>query len=57
MSDSTTRYRKEEFQDYKGDVVYPHTSSDVVWMEDGSSVDEFVKTRASDEEIDAALID
>lgn len=56
MSGAATRYRMEEFQDDKGNVVYPHTASDVVWMEEGS-LKEYLDTKATDEDIDAALID
>ncbi|GEM_PF-6385536 len=56
MSAGATRYRMEELQDDKGNVVYPHTVSDVVWMDEGS-LKEFLNTRATEAEITEALID
>ena len=44
-----------ELQDYEGNTIYPHTESDVVWMEDGSSLGDFSRKK-SDEEI-GILID
>lgn len=60
MSDGTNRYRKEELQDDKGNVIYPHTDSSVTWIPElgeNVSVGSFIKTRATDEDIEAALID
>lgn len=56
MSSSATRYRMEELQDDKGNVIYPHTAADVVWMGE-ESIKEFINTRATDTEITEALID
>lgn len=56
MSSSATRYRMEELQDDKGNVIYPHTASDVVWMGE-ESLKEFLDTRTTDAEIAEALID
>ncbi len=56
MADNASRYRMEELQDHKGNVIYPHTDADVVWMGD-ESVGTFLKKQATDEEITAALID
>lgn len=54
---STTRYRREEYQDNEGNVIYPHTDAAVVWLPDGTSLDTFLSKNATDEEITAALID
>lgn len=62
MSDSTsvssvTRYRREEYQDNEGNVIYPHTDAAVVWLLDGTSLGDFLSKEATDEEITTALID
>ena len=57
MSDSTTRYRIEELQDHEGNVIYPQTDARGVWLPDGNTLFNFLNTRASDAEIEAALID
>lgn len=56
MSSSATRYRMEELQDDKGNVIYPHTVSDVVWVGE-DSLKSFLDTRATDADIAEALID
>lgn len=55
MNAAGTRYRMEELQDDKGNVIYPHTDESVVWMEEGS-LKEFLNTRVADTEIAEALI-
>lgn len=54
---STTRYRREEIQDYEGNVIYHHTDAAVVWLPDGTSLENFLSKNATEEEITAALID
>ena len=53
-----TQVYSGELQDYEGNTIYVQTESDLVFMEDGSTLKEFLK-EASDEElgimIDAAL--
>ena len=53
-----TQIYSGELQDYEGNTIYPHTESDIVFLDDGSTLKEFLK-EASDEElgimIDAAL--
>lgn len=39
------RYLPTELQDSEGNVIYPHTEADVVWMQDGKSVEESVKDK------------
>lgn len=56
MSDSTTRYKRQELQDDEGNVIYPHTDADVVWI-GNDSIGNFLKNQATDEEITTALID
>lgn len=51
------RYLLVEFSDHNGNVCYFHTDARVVWMPDGTSLSDFLTIRATDEEIDAALID
>lgn len=51
------RYRREEFQDYEGNVVYPHTDARVVWMPNGKSLWDFCKDDVTDEQIAQILMD
>jgi len=39
------RFLPTELQNDEGDVVYPHTEADIVWTQDGRSVEEVLKTK------------
>lgn len=51
------RYLPTELQDSNGDVVYPHTEADIVWMQDGKSVQEFLNADVTDETIKKIIED
>lgn len=40
------RYIPTELQNSEGDVIYPHTEADVVFMGDGKTVEEVVKGKS-----------
>lgn len=39
------RYLPTELQNADGDVVYPHTEADIVFMQDGRNVEEVLKSK------------
>lgn len=39
------RYLPTELQNSDGDVIYPHTIADIIWMQDGRSVEEVLKDK------------
>lgn len=39
------RYLPTELQNSDGDVIYPHTEADVVFMSDGENVEEVLKRK------------
>ncbi len=45
------RYLLVEFSDYQGNVIYFHTDSRVVWMQNGKSLEAFLSTEVTDEQI------
>lgn len=50
-------YRKEEFQDENGDVIYPHTDARVVFLPDGMTVYDFLNNEVTNEQINQILAD
>lgn len=42
---------KGELQDHEGNTIYPHTESDVVFMTDGQTVEEFLQEEVTEEYI------
>ena len=51
-----SRYRREEFQDHKGNVIYWHTDGRVVWLPDGDSLWDFIKDDVTDDQITQILM-
>lgn len=49
------RYLLVEFSDYQGNVIYFHTDSRVVWMQNGKSLESFLGTEITDEQIKSIL--
>lgn len=41
------KYLPTELQDSNGDIVYPHTEADIVFMTDGSNVEEELRKKTS----------
>lgn len=39
------RYLPTELQNADGDVIYPHTEADIVYMQDGRNVEEVLKSK------------
>jgi len=54
MADNTTRYRIEELQDHKGNVIYPQTDARGVWVED-HALYALLNTEVTDEQINTIL--
>ena len=50
MSDSTTRYKIEELQDSKGNVIHPQTDARGVWVNDEKLYD-LLDAEITDEQI------
>lgn len=45
------RYLPTELQDASGDVIYPHSEADIIFMSDGSNVEEAINTDTTEEDI------
>ncbi len=54
VSDGITRYRIEELQDHKGNVIYPQTDARGVWVED-YALYALLNTEVTDEQINTIL--
>lgn len=54
-NESAKRYRTEELSDSDGNVIYPHTESEVVWMKDGQSLSSYMSGEVTDEQINSIL--
>lgn len=39
------RYLPTELQDNNGNVIYPHSQADIIWMQDGRSVEEVMQKK------------
>lgn len=39
------RYLPTELQDENGNVIYPHSQADIIWTQDGRSVEEVLKKK------------
>lgn len=39
------QYLPTELQDADGNVVYPHTSANIVWMQDNRNIEEVLKSK------------
>lgn len=54
VSESAIRYRIEEMQDHKGNVIYPQTDARGVWVDD-SALYELLNKTITDEKINTIL--
>ena len=54
MTENTSRYRIEELQDHKGNVIYPQTDARGVWVNDEKLYD-LLNAEVTDEQISSVF--
>lgn len=47
------RYLPTELQDKDGNVIYPHTEAGVVWLSDGTHMENALNEAVTDEDIES----